>query len=95
MAAYQRLADWLGHPEFDFGVATVKHLQGAAGSEKLAMEVTALEGRLFRKPDGRVARTPWHGEALYRELALWRKRFVKTKGTSSSEEWGLAPLNPN
>jgi hypothetical protein len=95
MAAYQRLVDWLGHPEFDFGVATVKDLQGVGGREKLAREVTGLEGRLFKKPEGRDARPPWQGETLYRELARWRKRFVKTKGATSPEEGGLAPLNPN
>jgi hypothetical protein len=95
MAAYQRLLEWLGHPEFDYGVATVKYLQGAGGREKLAREVSELEERLFKKPEGRDARTSWHGEALCRELTRWRKRFVKTKGATSPEVVVLASLNPN
>jgi hypothetical protein len=61
----------------------------------LAAEVTQLEKRLFKRAGGQDARIPWKGDALYRELARWRKKALRTKNATSSDERILEPLNPN
>ncbi len=92
--AYNRLAAWLNKTASDPGAATIKNFLEAVGSEKLSKEVGELERRLFKKTAERDAKTPWRGEALYRELANWRNKGMQTKETTLPGEATLASLNP-
>ncbi len=92
--AYNRMVAWLNKTASDPGAATLKNFLEAVGSEKLSKEVGELERRLYQKTAGRDAQTPWQGEALYRELAYWRNKDMRTKETTLPGEATLAPLNP-
>ena len=92
---YNYLMAWVHRLEPDPGAAMLERLQGAVGSEQLSREVDRLNQRLFKKTTAHDTQAPWRGEVLYRELASWRKKHMKTKETSLPGDTILAPLNPH
>jgi hypothetical protein len=92
--AYNHLLAWLDRRSSVREASTFRTFLETAGSEKLSTEVDKLEKRLFKKAFESIDQSPWQGRALYRELAFYRNRGMRTKKTTSGGESLLVPLNP-
>jgi hypothetical protein len=92
--AYNHMLAWLDRRSAGRDASTLRNLLETAGSEKLSMEVDKLEKRLFQKAFESNAQFSWQGKALYRELAFYRNRGMRTGKTTLGDDSLLVPLNP-